>query len=61
MLKPESDAQIPEETAKIAKAAFPNGNIYLTLRDTLGPLGQSHLIQPGPSRDNPHSIRTVAV
>ena len=38
MLKPENDPQIPEETAKVAKAAFPNGNIYLLLRDTLGPI-----------------------
>ena len=38
MLKPENDPQIPEETVKVAKAAFPNGNIYLTLRDTLGPI-----------------------
>ena len=36
MLKPESSYQIPEETVKVAKAAFPNGNIYLTLRDHLG-------------------------
>ncbi len=36
MLKPENDYPIPEETVKVAKAAFPNGNIYLTLRDTLG-------------------------
>jgi len=40
MLKPENDAQIPEETIKIAKAAFPNGNIYLTLRDSLGAVFQ---------------------
>jgi transposase len=38
MLKPNEDYQIPEETVKVAKAAFPNGNIYLTLRDTLGTL-----------------------
>lgn len=38
MLKPKNDPQIPEETVKVAKAAFPNGNIYLTLRDTLGPI-----------------------
>lgn len=36
MLKPENDFQIPEETAKVAKAAFPHGNLYLTLRDNLG-------------------------
>jgi len=38
MLRSDSDHQIPEETIKVAKSAFPNGNIYLTLRDTLGPL-----------------------
>jgi transposase len=38
MLKPQNDHQIPQETVKVAKAAFPNGNIYLTLRDTLGPI-----------------------
>lgn len=36
MLRPENDFQIPEETVKVAKAAFSNGNIYLTLRDQLG-------------------------
>lgn len=36
MLKPNNAYQIPVETAKVAKAAFPNGNISLTLRDTLG-------------------------
>ena len=29
---------IPEATARVARAAFPRGNRYLTLRDTLGPL-----------------------
>jgi len=38
MLKPENNTQIPEETVKVAQAAFPNGNIYLALRDTLGPI-----------------------
>ena len=36
MLKPDRDFQIPEETVKVAKAAFPKGNIYLTIRDALG-------------------------
>jgi len=45
MLKPENDYPIPEETAKVAKAAFPNGNIYLTLRDTLGPIFADELFK----------------
>ena len=30
--------EIPEETARVAKAAFPKGNVYLTMRDELGPI-----------------------
>ena len=45
MLKPENDDQIPEETAKVAKAAFPNGNIYLTLRENLGLIFEDQTFQ----------------
>ena len=47
MLKPKKDPQIPEETIKVAKAAFPNGNIYLALRerDTLGPIFEDKTFQ----------------
>jgi transposase len=34
-LKPEDLGQIPDQTARIAKAAFPKGNPYLKLRDEL--------------------------
>ncbi len=34
-LRPEELEQIPEETIKVAKAAFPKGNAYLKLRDEL--------------------------
>ena len=30
--------EIPEETIQVARAAFPKGNKYMNLRDTLGPL-----------------------
>jgi hypothetical protein len=29
--------EIPAETSEVARAAFPKGNVYLTLRDHLGP------------------------
>jgi transposase len=29
---------IPEQTARLAKAAFPNGNLFMRIRDELGPL-----------------------
>ncbi len=37
-LKPTSIPPIPEETARVARAAFPKGNPYLRLRDELGVL-----------------------
>ena len=35
-LQPHASGPVPEETARIARAAYPKGNIYLQLRDTLG-------------------------
>jgi len=43
MLKPESMLAIPEETKTVAKQAFPKGNIYLALRDKLGPIFEDEL------------------
>ena len=35
-LHPEPIPPVPEETARVAYAAFPKGNIYLKIRDSLG-------------------------
>ena len=35
-LHPQGIPAVPEETARIARAAFPKGNIYLQMRDELG-------------------------
>ncbi len=35
-LHPQQIPPVPEETARVARAAFPKGNIYLQIRDTLG-------------------------
>lgn len=35
-LHPEQIPPVPDETALVARAAFPKGNIYLQIRDTLG-------------------------
>ena len=37
-LHPQPIGAIPEETARVARAAFPKGSPYLTLRDQLGTL-----------------------
>jgi transposase len=36
MLKPNATTQVPATTARVAKAAFPKGNVYLYIRDELG-------------------------
>jgi hypothetical protein len=35
-IKPYNSTEIPEETPRTAKAAFPRGNVYLWMRDELG-------------------------
>jgi len=36
MLKPEHQTEIPELTKLVAKSAFPNGSVVITMRDELG-------------------------
>jgi transposase len=38
MLRPERNHEIPELTRFVAKEALPNGNIFMTMRDELGPI-----------------------
>jgi transposase len=53
-LKPVAIDPVPEETARIARAAFPKGNLYLRLRDELGTLYQDDLFADlFPSRGQP--------
>ena len=35
-MRPELIHLIPKETARVAKAAFPKGNVYMKMRDELG-------------------------
>ncbi len=35
-LRPEAIPPVPEETARVARAAFPRGNTHLRMRDELG-------------------------
>ena len=41
-LHPEPIGEVPEETARVAKACFPRGNRYIRLRDTLGTIFDDH-------------------
>ena len=42
-LKPAPERAVPEETHRVAKAAFPKGNVYLWMRDELGELYADNL------------------
>lgn len=35
-LQPQSGYSVPEATARVARAAFPKGNLYLRIADTFG-------------------------
>lgn len=37
-LHPQVTYPIPEETQRVARAAFPRGNIYMQVADRLGPI-----------------------
>jgi transposase len=45
-LHPHIIAPVPEETARVARAAFPQGHPYLTLRDGLGTIFQDEDFAP---------------
>jgi transposase len=42
-LQPQELPPIPEETMRIARAAFPRGNLYMRMRDELGTIYEDHL------------------
>jgi transposase len=35
-MHPQPVGTVPEDTARVAKAAFPKGNLYMQMRDVLG-------------------------
>ena len=39
-LHPQAGYQVPEETQRVARAAFPRGNVYMRVADLLGSLYQ---------------------
>jgi transposase len=39
-MQPQTIPPVPSDTAAVARAAFPNGNLYLQIRDTLGSIYQ---------------------
>jgi transposase len=53
-LHPGEIPPVPEETRRVAQAAFPRGNLYICLRDELGAIYDDHLFAPlFPARGQP--------
>jgi transposase len=46
MLNPQCNYEIPEETQRVARAAFPKGNPYMRLRDEMGSLYEDEAFAP---------------
>jgi len=46
MLNPQRNYEIPEETQRVARAAFPKGNPYMRLRDEMGSLYEDEMFVP---------------
>lgn len=47
-------ATVPEETERVARAAFPKGNVYMNLRDEIGPVyADSEFVELYPVRGQP--------
>ena len=42
-LNPQEISPVPEETARIAHAAYPKGNVYMRMRDVLGTIYEDTL------------------
>jgi transposase len=45
-LRPQEIPPVPEETRRVAQAAFPRGNLYMRLRDELGAIYDDQLFAP---------------
>jgi hypothetical protein len=65
-LRPETIDLVPEETTRIARAAYPKGNIYLQLRDTFGSIYQDEQFaelypQRGQPAEAPWRLALVSV
>ncbi len=65
-LKPQESGPIPEETTRVARAAYPKGNVFMRMREELGPIDQeeafAHLFsQTGQPAEAPWRLAWVTV
>jgi transposase len=65
-LHPCDDNAIPEETQRVAQAVFPNGNLYMQMRDIFGPIYNDELFAPlfarrGQPAESPWRLALITV
>ena len=65
-MRPQHIPDIPKETVQVARAAFPKGNIYMQIRDTLGSIYEDEAFvelfsQRGQSAESPWRLALICV
>jgi len=65
-MRPQEISQVPEETARVARAANPKGNVYMSMRDELGSIYQDQMFvalfpQRGQPAEAPWRLALVSV
>ncbi len=65
-MRPRHIPDIPKETVQVARAAFPKGNIYIQIRDTLGSIYEDEAFvelfsQRGQSAESPWRLALICV
>jgi transposase len=61
-LHPEEIPPVPEETRRVAQAAFPHGNVYMRMRDELGTIYDDQLFaRLFPTRGQPSAPWRLAL
>jgi transposase len=65
-LQPQTICPVPEETARVARAAYPKGNVYMRFRDILGTIYDDEIFTSvfphcGQSAEAPWRLALVSV
>jgi len=65
-MRPQEISPVPEETARVARAANPKGNVYMSMRDELGSIYQDQMFvalfaQRGQPAEAPWRLALVTV
>jgi hypothetical protein len=60
-MRPQEISPVPEETARVARAANPKGNVYMRMRDELGSIYEDQMfVALFPRRGQPAEARLLS-